>query len=771
MGIPQSSQKNRWLLPIGIPLSLAVILLAGLLWVFDSVPMARALASSEGAPTTLANGSQTTIGAAADMSSPAEWTGWRQVDAVQLESDQINAAGVNILVSTIQDELNQDGDCSLREAIQAANTDSAVDACPAGSNVITDTITFSASGTYTLSNQLDVIAGGPLVIDGGEAITISGEHSARIFSIDNGADLTLENLTVTDGKADNGGGIFNSGLLTMKHSTLSNGQADIGGGIYNSGFLTMRDSALSSSSAWGYYTGAGGGIYNTGALTITSSALSSNHSFYHAGGGIYNLGQMVMSFSELTGNGAHNQGGGISNSGTLIINNSTISGNSVFYYGGGIYNAGIASLNNSTLNANQALYGGGIYNHSDGAMTITNSTLSGNDGTNDGGGINNQGALTLASSTLSGNTAGFGGGIYGDFALHNTILANNSSSYYGPDCYSMNVSTGGYNLVGNINMQDCHMIFTTGDLTNIDPMLGPLKDNGGSTLTHALFPGSLAINAGDPDGCTDIPANPLPTDQRGLPRAGRCDIGAYEWQPEISGAHTIYLPSLVRSCSALLFSDDFSNPGSGWPIYDDAELGLEYLNNQYRILVKEAGIWVGAWPDFIASDYVAVVDVLNATSVDGSYGVLFGLSDDLSKFYTFEINTKGDYAIWRVGSNDGNITYDWRLLALGYSGSIHPGSGTNQLKVKQNENQIWAYANDQLLNIIEDGDDTGQRSAGLIAVSYDQPGVDVRFDNFTLYPVDCRPSITSLDRVSGNSVAVMESAPLKNWESKPYSRR
>jgi hypothetical protein len=70
MGIPQSSQKNRWLLPIGIPLSLAVILLASLLWVFESVPMARALASSEGAPTTLANGSQTTIGAAADMSSP-----------------------------------------------------------------------------------------------------------------------------------------------------------------------------------------------------------------------------------------------------------------------------------------------------------------------------------------------------------------------------------------------------------------------------------------------------------------------------------------------------------------------------------------------------------------------------------------------------------------------------------------------------------------------------------------------------------------------------
>ena len=84
----------------------------------------------------------------------------------------------SLVVNTLDDELNSDGDCSLREAIEAANTNTTVDACGSG-DVLTDTITFSVTGTITVTNQLEVNAGGPLLIDGGNVITTSGGGTTR----------------------------------------------------------------------------------------------------------------------------------------------------------------------------------------------------------------------------------------------------------------------------------------------------------------------------------------------------------------------------------------------------------------------------------------------------------------------------------------------------------------------------------------------------------------------------------------------------------------
>jgi CSLREA domain-containing protein len=151
-----------------------------------------------------------------------------------------------MLVNTLDDELNGDGDCSLREAIEAANTNTAVDVCPAGDAVITDTISFDVAGMITVTSQLSVLAGGPLVIDGGEAITVSGGDSVRVFYVGVGAQLTLENMVVVDGFVPYvyGGGIYNEGTLTITGSTFSgNRSADMyGGGIYNDGTLTITDS-------------------------------------------------------------------------------------------------------------------------------------------------------------------------------------------------------------------------------------------------------------------------------------------------------------------------------------------------------------------------------------------------------------------------------------------------------------------------------------------------------------------------------------------------
>ena len=233
----------------------------------------------------------------------------------------------------------------------------------------------------------------------------------------------------------------------------------------------------------------------------------------------------------IRGSGIHN------NSGRLILNNSTVSGNHSDDIGGGIYNqGGNLILNNSTVSANTGSRGGGIQNA--GTLILNNSTISGNYSGDIGGGIDNTwGTLFLNNSTVSGNTGSAGGGIYtydGTLTTMNSILAGNTAqngTNYGPDCFGT-ISSAGYNIIGYIVDSNCIVTGdTTGNKTGMDPLLGPLQDNGGRTHTQEIIAGSPAINAGNPVGCKDQLGDLLSTDQRGLPRFGRCDIGAYELQP------------------------------------------------------------------------------------------------------------------------------------------------------------------------------------------------------------------------------------------------
>ncbi len=558
---------------------------------------------------------------------------------------QTTSTTTAISVNTLEDELNSDGDCSLREAINAANGNTAADACPAGEGVIADAVGFVVSGTIQLTAPLTVTAGGPLAIDGGGAITVSGGNSVRIFYVNYSADLTLEGLYLTGGSADYGGGVYNDGNLTVSNSTLSG----------NTAFAS------------------GGGIYN--ALSASTTIMSS-----------------------------------------------TLSGNSASQNGGGIYN--------------------------DGSAWLTNSTLSGNNAISAGGGTYSTGTLSVSNATVANNSAGnFGGGVYTQnysLYLRNTIVADNTASNNGPDCYANTVTTYGYNLIGNTT--GCGIYPRTGDLTNVGPKLGPLQDNGGPTFTQALLPGSLAIDHGNRNGCTDYLGNPLDTDQHGFPRAGRCDIGAYEWQPEVAtGPYTVYLPCVLRSCSGRLYFDDFSNPGSGWKVLESATGRYEYLNNEYRILAKVVPAWEGSLPGFKATNYVVTVDVRNATGVNGYYGILFGFAEDWSHFYFFVVHPTGRYVILRA---DPDTSY-W--IADGYSGAIHTGTAANRLKLERNGSMIWAYANGELLTIIKDGTFTGLGYVGLITVADTNPNVDARFDNFTVEPITCGASSVSLRKEGGTS--------------------
>jgi CSLREA domain-containing protein len=270
----------------------------------------------------------------------------------------VYAAGIT--VSTTNDELNNDGDCSLREAIQAANTLAAVDACTAGSGA--DTITVPA-GTYTLtiagagenlnaSGDLDILQ--DLTINGagaGSTIIQAGSLGYpdfspngidRVFHVAGAYTVSFSNVTIANGKCAScyGGGIYNDGgTLTVMNSTLSGNYGDVGGGIDN----------------------------NYGTLNLTKSTLSNNSSgFGGQGGGIFNYeGNLTATNSTFSGNLA-NYGGGIINWGILTITNSTFAGNSAYTEGGAIYNGisgDILTLNNSIL-ANSTGSGKDCFNNS-----------------------------------------------------------------------------------------------------------------------------------------------------------------------------------------------------------------------------------------------------------------------------------------------------------------------------------------------------------------------------------------------------------------------
>jgi predicted outer membrane repeat protein len=188
-------------------------------------------------------------------------------------------------------------------------------------------------------------------------------------------------------------------------------------------------------------------------------------------------------------------------------------------------------MNNSTLSGNFATGGGGIFNYGSGTLTISNSTISGNSVTDRGGGINNGVTITISNSTISGNSAAFsGGGIFstGTLTIGNSIVSGNTSSR-NREIEQLEADTfisQGYNLLGHSGNNGFIGVTAVG--TDITPaaafstLLAPLGNYGGSTQTHALLPGSAAINTGNAASTT--------LDQRGKSRVGTADIGAFESQ-------------------------------------------------------------------------------------------------------------------------------------------------------------------------------------------------------------------------------------------------
>lgn len=392
---------------------------------------------------------------------------------------------------------NDNGPGSLRQALADANDGDTIQFDPvlngqsitltSGELVVADSITISGPGPGLLAVSRD-----------------SQSSNFRILHIQPNHTVAISGLTISNGSLINlsGAGIFNDqSTVTITNCVISGNATDCppstaagGGGICNSGVLSLINSAVTGNSTTGYFSYGGGGILNNGTLTINQCTVRNNR-----------------------GDG---YGGGIAGSaGSAVIQNSTISGNQIFGLvhsdgdGAGLatcvpYISGCSGegfiIQNSTISGNTALGGGSFGGHGGaiyGGGTITNCTISGNTANHQPGGIYAITPVELAHTILNSD--------------QNIVNVGTTVTSHG---YNISSDDGGGFLAG------------PGDQINTDPLLGPLQNNGGPTQTHALLPGSPAIDAGDPNFTP-----PPDYDQRGpgFVRVfnGRIDVGSFELQP------------------------------------------------------------------------------------------------------------------------------------------------------------------------------------------------------------------------------------------------
>lgn len=357
-----------------------------------------------------------------------------------------------IAVTTVDDELNDDDDCSLREAIRAANTNTSVDRCGAGSNAGVDEISLPA-GIYTLTlgpagddaalnGDLDVTNGASvqdLIITGsGAATTIlqacpvhqkttrcadTTGIEDRVLDI-HGATVEIVDLTIRHGRwlatAEGGGGIrLRPGFLLLRGSVVADSIAARGGGIQGdaiAGEGVPAQVILQSTITGNVASDAGGGIHHDhGTITITDSTIASNETGSR-GGGIETTGgaEATLRNTSLTGNRTGGSGGGLNTLG----------------------NTGAVSLIGGSVRGNTARSGGGI--NSLAHLSVVDTTIAGNTAAGSGGGIQHAGidtsSLRVAGSSIITNTARDGGGIAvsrGTAVLTNTTISGNSAAVNG----------------------------------------------------------------------------------------------------------------------------------------------------------------------------------------------------------------------------------------------------------------------------------------------------------------------------------------------------
>lgn len=390
-------------------------------------------------------------------------------------------AQANVIdVETIDD--TSDSDCTLRDAITAANTNNAIGDCDPGVTGVADVIDLEdLEGTIVLTSPLpnltsDIIIQGP----GAEVLTIArgGGANFGIFAVESGT-VEIEGLTIANGDVLIGGGIrVDAGsTLTVISSTITSNAASDGGGIFNAGNLILQDTTVVSNTS-STNLGGGGGIFNfnTGTLTMMGGAIERNTNNDGNGGGLANFG------GSATLQGVH-----------ILTNTVSVDNNPERFGGGGIFNSSALTITDSTIQGNisNGTIGAGISSSSGSTLTLTKTEILDNIATdNIGGGIANYGTLRITGSTIERNrsAAAHGGGIANlaggaTATLMDVTLLDNTAQGRG----------GGIAVLdGTINLMDTSLILNTA----LESGGGIFLATTGNTLVNTTISGNVSDDGG-----------------------------------------------------------------------------------------------------------------------------------------------------------------------------------------------------------------------------------------------------------------------------------
>ncbi len=433
-----------------------------------------------------------------------------------------------------------DGNDCRNEATACRTIQSAVDRAAPGDRILVASGRYSASDQNAAARNAILVISKVIIIEplhpepGRGRPELFGEDSYPGIRVEEGGDLQINGFTIMR----SGGGADARGAIPR------------GVGVIVFGQLKMRESSILDNQY--------AGVYNTGTANLVNVVIGRNGNTVDGWGGIVNTGSLLLSGSELFSN----YGTGLRNTGLADIHNTTIR-NSAYrsdpfeapLLGAAIqnYRDGAMAISSSTISHNGALTGSGIdipAIENSARLSISNSTIS----TNSGPGIYNNSLLDLSFVTVANN------GSYGIYSTHsptitdphrgtrwtpgltieNSLIVNNGNL----DCFILAGLTANFQGT-NISDGSCQSDSSSGFVRPPGGyfFIAPLADNGGFTQTHALLPGSNAIDGAQGE-CSS-------TDQRGMPRpaGSRCDVGAFEAQAEDLAVATA-LPIVIAEQTA-----------------------------------------------------------------------------------------------------------------------------------------------------------------------------------------------------------------------------
>ncbi|MCB9700531.1 MAG: hypothetical protein H6711_01415 [Myxococcales bacterium] len=426
------------------------------------------------------------------------------------------------------------------------------------------TITFDCGGEHTITLTASLPLAGAVIVDGGGVITLSGGNKVRVLEAANYADVVVQRITIRDGRVaagsenESGAGLLMPWFGTLKvidsaflDNVSESEDHDVGGGAIYAGGLTE---AILSGTYFAENSGSTGGavLSRSTNLQVVDCTFTGNAATtwaesgqYGNGGGLYIDRMWLDDPIDFVICG-----------GVFVQNHAKVHGSAFFSYnlegtgarfdrctfadndmndspGGGtgtVYHEGVPLTLVASTFANNATgaHAGGLFLGGGSDATITNTTFVGNTTPGNAGALwAGNGAVDVTNVTFAGNDADYGPAIFkgqsGEVTLTNVIMAHNTTNnmFSAVACHET-FGDGG----GNVQWPD---VKNNGNADTpcaagvlfADPEVEPLADNGGPTETMAIPPGSPAVDVGQ--GCPS-------TDQRGLPRVGACDAGAFEVQ-------------------------------------------------------------------------------------------------------------------------------------------------------------------------------------------------------------------------------------------------